>query len=938
MSTSLCNRRRIIIGIIIILASSNRMPVAEAQPPECYDAPNGSPPRGLPLCGNGILDGGEICDDGNQINFDGCNAFCSAFDAMPSASTLAGGTSECPNGKKPVLGGSTSQVQFCNLRAIDTALDGSYVVLADGGTLMRFDLFTDALKGSIRQLEASIDRVFSDNICSVAVIGPDSSILVHDCGAQQLFVALGGDGSHVQMVADWSDHFAPEAFFKAYYNKAQRTAVVAGTLLVSTDGVIGIERVNISAFENFSAFGTTLSLAVIPRTAYNVWEEGTKRASMDVGGMEPRAVLYEACPPTFRALQMCYAVYMERPVHMEFMRAYIPENGGMVVVVVLDFIHFIHSFIHSFQSSSYHISFFTQTQDMEFYSYTSNLMDNALGHPLTRYGGGGNSLVYTLRGACFQIESRILTEEGKAPPVITMGNTCKQVPRIGIKCALPLNNPFLTDVITTPILLPDGLSASHTHLELSLIFGSKCPPTQFELGFSNESSSSSSSMEAATQMSDAATGPRLYQSVLRAAYASTLPVDFVELAGVLDVVYVTPTSVGLISTKRTLLYDRTQPGYARATNLIHCPKGQFGTVGGVCQPCAAFVLDAGVKIPVAYQIQCDGGEFETFSVVSSKNISTNDIRDGLCVYAAAKNGTCSPDVSLAPQQPFNMAADTLDALEAYGKDTHAAPLSLVKCLVTEAERTTGRALFRPIRAEYNARVVSQGQHILAAAAKSPIAALFGDSATIDTDTAHRCRSTLVWGVGSFLQCMMRTKVGSQQEGVVAYTYSKKNWGVWGASHTNGNDKTKPDFIFFFALLQKAGQGRRLLQAQTQEASLFEHQGPVYASNNPISWSKLAGSDYNSNNQDDTASTRRDGNSENQLQIPLWALILIISAAIILILSVATYMLLHHGHSVRTSVIDKAARTSSAYDPGNNMMMMMMPRPLPPPTPPRQKYT
>ncbi len=99
---------------------------------------------------------------------------------------------------------------------------------------------------------------------------------------------------------------------------------------------------------------------------------------------------------------------------------------------------------------------------MEFYSYTTALMDNALGHPLTRYGGGGNSLVYTLRGACFQIESRVLTEEGKAPPVITLGNTCKQAPRIGMKCALPLNNPFLTDVMTTPILLPDGLSATHT--------------------------------------------------------------------------------------------------------------------------------------------------------------------------------------------------------------------------------------------------------------------------------------------------------------------------------------------------------------------------------------------------------------------------------------------------------------------------------------------
>jgi cysteine-rich repeat protein len=64
------------------------------------------------LCGNGALDPDEVCDDGNQINFDGCNAFCSAFDAMPAAATLAGGTTACPDGKTTVLGGTPSQVGF----------------------------------------------------------------------------------------------------------------------------------------------------------------------------------------------------------------------------------------------------------------------------------------------------------------------------------------------------------------------------------------------------------------------------------------------------------------------------------------------------------------------------------------------------------------------------------------------------------------------------------------------------------------------------------------------------------------------------------------------------------------------------------------------------------------------------------------------------------
>ena len=29
-----------------------------------------------PLCGNGVLDPGEQCDDGNRLSGDGCNAFC----------------------------------------------------------------------------------------------------------------------------------------------------------------------------------------------------------------------------------------------------------------------------------------------------------------------------------------------------------------------------------------------------------------------------------------------------------------------------------------------------------------------------------------------------------------------------------------------------------------------------------------------------------------------------------------------------------------------------------------------------------------------------------------------------------------------------------------------------------------------------------------------
>jgi cysteine-rich repeat protein len=122
--------------------------MSHAQPPyECFDAPGSSPPRTLPLCGNGILDDGEVCDDGNKNNFDGCNAFCSAFDGMSAAGTLAGVPSSDCSG----LSG-----RFCKLQAIASGLDGSYVILADGPTILRYDLFTDLEMGNIRQLDASV--------------------------------------------------------------------------------------------------------------------------------------------------------------------------------------------------------------------------------------------------------------------------------------------------------------------------------------------------------------------------------------------------------------------------------------------------------------------------------------------------------------------------------------------------------------------------------------------------------------------------------------------------------------------------------------------------------------------------------------------------------------------------------------------------------------
>ena len=332
------------------------------------------------------------------------------------------------------------------------------------------------------------------------------------------------------------------------------------------------------------------------------------------------------------------------------------------------------------------------------------------------------------------MENRILTEDGKAPPIVTLGNACKQAPRLGIKCATPFNNPFITDVATSPILIPDGLSATHTQLELDQIFSSPCE--QADMFGGNASSLASMS------------GPRLYQSVLRSVHASTLPVDFVELGGgIADVVYVTPTTVGLISTKRMMFFDRVQDGYVRATKLIQCPPKHFGSVGDVCRPCGG-EPDASV----AYQIQCRSDPFETFTIVASKSVTVEDVHKGMCIFASAKNESCAADVAAAaPPQPLNMAADAADG----GSEM----LSIVKCMVRAAERITGRSLFRFNNiAEYTTRIVSGGQHILSATASRTLQ--FDNYS--DASTARECGNALVKGMGGFLQCAIPQVVGARR--------------------------------------------------------------------------------------------------------------------------------------------------------------------------------
>ena len=341
--------------------------------------------------------------------------------------------------------------------------------------------------------------------------------------------------------------------------------------------------------------------------------------------------------------------------------------------------------------------------------------------------------------------------------------------------------------------------------------------------------------------------------------------DFVELAGILDIVYITPTSVGLISTKRILFKDRTQPGYVRATNLIYCPPSFFGFVGGTCASCTD-PTSRGYRTSVAWQIQCPihgvqqkngiSSTFETFSMITSRNnITETDFLRGICIFSAAKNKSCpSMDaVSMDTPQQFNMAADTQDAIAAGVKVSTTATINLIHCLIAAAENQTETTLFRKNAAEYTTRVISQGSSIVAASARAGIFSNANYLLPDDQDIALRCKASMVYGLGAFLKC---AAVASGGGNIIinssSTTQVRRRRSLLFDSNTQ-------------ALDSNGGGGGSVM--------LMEHQGVAVASLTTISWNKniysLNGNNNIDNNKNkiDNTSTTTPENSNNQF--PLW---------------------------------------------------------------------
>ena len=165
------------------------------------------------------------------------------------------------------------------------------------------------------------------------------------------------------------------------------------------------------------------------------------------------------------------------------------------------------------------------------YSVSTDDKANVLGSPITF---STSRMTYSLTGNCFTALDTIPSPMKKMPPMIALGNTCGLLPFTAstAACSTPLNNPFITEIASSSYLLPQGLSSRLQHQNLLQIFG-----TDNNLP--------------------------LYSQVLDNTHAGTVPIDFVEIPSTKDIVYITASTIGLISLKGIVFMDVYNPGYCR---------------------------------------------------------------------------------------------------------------------------------------------------------------------------------------------------------------------------------------------------------------------------------------------------------------------------------------------------------------------------------------
>ena len=610
-----------LLSVVVLLVG---YAAAISMPPVCMDLPDQVPYMDVnSTCGNGVVDVGEVCDDGNRIGGDGCNAWCNAFDRLGSACTMAGSMQTCSY-HVPQLG-TPSQTVFCDLTCVTSRVRNGVTTLylADAGVLLQYDIMVSPTR-SIRPFASTPMTTTSTyrRFCSLIAVADSDAIIAHECISQkvilfaspnevagmQVIMDLGGilAGSSTEHIArDFHDESTNQLLIASSPGSASPASMPSGTC-----SVLYAVSLVAPAYEG-------KVVAYIPcsiDTPGDLTLDGFTGllTTYDADGMKPSMVFREQCTDS---VALCYVVYMNRG-DLHRMKVYVPVVAGNASAPPL-------------------------TVGMK-YVVNTNAMDNVLFVGMQkRYGTGGS--VMSLVSSCLSVQPA-----NGAPP-FTFGDVCTLVNNMGWGCATPLRNPFPTDVVASPFMLPNHFSSGLTHYQLQDLFGIE------NLALVN-----------ATGVG----GAFLYQQLLDNALSGTLPVDFTQVASTGDIVYITSSSVNVLSTKGMTLQDYTSFPYCLAHDATLCRAGYYGSVGGTCVRCP----DSRSSQPTpAEQMMCvgqsgsgqrrllTGGQMApsvSFSAMAGGDVTSDEIDLALCQYMTLNCLPCSTTPSqISQKQPANGNAD-----------------------------------------------------------------------------------------------------------------------------------------------------------------------------------------------------------------------------------------------------------------------------------------
>ena len=204
-----------------------------AVPPVCMDlAPLSPPVDANNTCGNGVVDDGELCDDGNVVGGDGCNAWCNAFDRLSSACTMAGSMQTCSK-NTPQLG-LPAQSVFCDLTCM-TARDYNGVTslfLADGGVLMQYDIMVSPTARIQAFAKTPVGASPYKRFCSITALANSDVVVAHECNQRKVILfSSPRQAAGVRVIADLADILAPvpsDQVIRDYFDPATNQLLIAG--------------------------------------------------------------------------------------------------------------------------------------------------------------------------------------------------------------------------------------------------------------------------------------------------------------------------------------------------------------------------------------------------------------------------------------------------------------------------------------------------------------------------------------------------------------------------------------------------------------------------------------------------------------------------------------------------------------------------------------